>query len=435
MTIANRKRAAEDKQLEKKVRPPQNLETKTVETKSTGNEVANAFEDFMRAFESYKETNDERLAQVEQRIGTDVVTTEKMDRISQSLDDQKRKLDQLMVKGSRPVLGDQSFDFSDNEHKNAFNAYIRRGDEMGLRLVEQKALSQSSDPDGGYLVPDELDQQIGRRLSDLSPIRSISSVRQVTGSVLKKPFSQNGMAVGWVGETDARPQTTTAQLVELQFPTMELYAMPAATSSLLEDSAIDIDTWIMSEVEAAFAEQEGSAFVNGDGVNKPTGFLNAPQVDDASWSWGNLGYIATGTDAGFGDDPSDRLIDTIYSLKSGYRQNAKFVMNRKTQGTIRQFKDADGNYMWQPPAAPGQQAMLHGFPVVEAEDMPDIASDTMSVAFGDFERGYLVVDRQGVSVLRDPYSAKPYVLFYTTKRVGGGVQNYEALKLIKFGTA
>ncbi len=435
MTIANRKRAAEDKQLEKKVRPPQNLETKTVETKSTGNEVANAFEDFMRAFESYKETNDERLAQVEQRIGTDVVTTEKMDRISRSMDEQKRKLDQLMVKGSRPVLGDQSFDFSDNEHKNAFNAYIRRGDEMGLRLVEQKALSQSSDPDGGYLVPDELDQQIGRRLSDLSPIRSISSVRQVTGSVLKKPFSQNGMAVGWVGETDARPQTTTAQLVELQFPTMELYAMPAATSSLLEDSAIDIDTWIMSEVEAAFAEQEGSAFVNGDGVNKPTGFLNAPQVDDASWSWGNLGYIATGTDAGFGDDPSDRLIETIYSLKSGYRQNAKFVMNRKTQGTIRQFKDADGNYMWQPPAAPGQQAMLHGFPVVEAEDMPDIATDTMSVAFGDFERGYLVVDRQGVSVLRDPYSAKPYVLFYTTKRVGGGVQNYEALKLIKFGTA
>lgn len=435
MTIANRKRAAEDKQLEKKVRPPQNLETKTVETKSTGNEVANAFEDFMRAFESYKETNDERLAQVEQRIGTDVVTTEKMDRISRSMDEQKRKLDQLMVKGSRPVLGDQSFDFSDNEHKNAFNAYIRRGDEMGLRLVEQKALSQSSDPDGGYLVPDELDQQIGRRLSDLSPIRSISSVRQVTGSVLKKPFSQNGMAVGWVGETDARPQTTTAQLVELQFPTMELYAMPAATSSLLEDSAIDIDTWIMSEVEAAFAEQEGSAFVNGDGVNKPTGFLNAPQVDDASWSWGNLGYIATGADAGFGDDPSDRLIETIYSLKSGYRQNAKFVMNRKTQGTIRQFKDADGNYMWQPPAAPGQQAMLHGFPVVEAEDMPDIATDTMSVAFGDFERGYLVVDRQGVSVLRDPYSAKPYVLFYTTKRVGGGVQNYEALKLIKFGTA
>lgn len=435
MTIAISKTSTKDRHLEKKVLPSQTIETKTLETKATGNEVANAFEDFMRAFESYKQTNDERLAQVEQQIGADVVTTEKMDRISRSMDEQKRKLDQLMVKDTRPVLGEKSSILSDNEHKTAFTAYIRRGEEMGLRQMEQKAMSQSSDPDGGYLVPDELDQQIGRRLADLSPIRSISSVRQVTGSVLKKPFSQNGMAVGWVGETDARPQTTTAQLVELQFPTMELYAMPAATSSLLEDSAIDIDTWIMSEIEAAFAEQEGAAFVNGDGVNKPSGFLNAPQVDDTNWSWGNLGYVATGTDAGFGDDPSDRLIDTIYSLKSGYRQNAKFVMNRKTQGTIRQFKDADGNYMWQPPAAPGQQAMLHGFPVVEAEDMPDIASDSMSIAFGDFERGYLVVDRRGVSVLRDPYSAKPYVLFYTTKRVGGGVQNYEALKLIKFAAA
>lgn len=209
--------------------------------------------------------------------------------------------------------------------------------------------------------------------------------------------------------------------------------MPAATSSLLEDAAVDIDTWITSEIEAAFAEQEGSAFVNGDGVNKPSGFLSAPTVDDGSWSWGNLGYVATGVDGAFATDPSDGLIDTIYSLKAGYRQNAKFVMNRKTQSTIRKFKDADGNYMWQPPAAAGQQAMLQGFAVIEAEDMPDIASNSTSIAFGDFERGYLIVDRAGVSVLRDPYSAKPYVLFYTTKRVGGGIQNFEAIKLMKFG--
>lgn len=304
--------------------------SKAPETKATGNEVATAFEEFMQAFESYKETNDERLSQMEQRVGTDVVTTEKMDRISRSMDEQKRKLDQMIIKGSRPVLGSRSNPLHDDEHKNAFNAYIRRGDENSLRQMEAKAMSSSSDPDGGYLVPDELDQKIGRRLSTLSPIRSISSVRQVTSAVLKKPFAQNGMATGWVGETDARPQTATPQLAELQFPTMELYAMPAATSSLLEDSAVDIDTWIMSEVEAAFAEQEGSAFVIGDGVNKPSGFLNAPNIDDTNWSWGNLGYVPTGTDGGFGTDPFDRLIDTIYSLKSGYRQNAKFVMNRKT---------------------------------------------------------------------------------------------------------
>lgn len=403
------------------------------ETKASGSEVANAFDEFMRAFESYKHTNDQRLSDMEAQLSTDVLTTEKMDRISRAMDDQKRKLDQLMVKGARPQLSTRSSHYEHSEHKSAFDAYIRRGDETILRQVEAKSMSVSSDPDGGYLVPDELDHEIGRRLSDLSPIRAISSVRQVSGSVLKKPFAQNGMAVGWVGETDARPETSSAQLAELQFPTMELYAMPAATSSLLEDSAIDIDTWILSEIEAAFAEQEGAAFVNGDGVNKPSGFLSAPTVADESWSWGNLGYLATGTAGGFGIDPSDRLIDVIYSLKSGYRQNATFVMNRKTQSTIRQFKDGDGNYMWQPPAAPGQQAMLMGFPVVEAEDMPDIGTDTMSIAFGDFERGYLVVDRQGVSVLRDPYSSKPYVLFYTTKRVGGGVQNFEALKLIKFG--
>lgn len=408
---------------------------KAPEKKATGNEVATAFDEFMHAFESYKETNDQRLAQMEARVGDDVLTTEKMDRISRFMDDQKRKMDQLSIKGSRPVLGDRGGQFFDSEHTLAFNDYVRKGNEHGLRQIEAKSMSASSDADGGYLVPDEIDQEIGRRLSLLSPIRSISSVRQVSTSVLKKPFAQNGMAVGWVGETDARPQTNSAQLAELQFPTMELYAMPAATSSLLEDAAVDIDAWITSEVEAAFAEQEGAAFVSGDGVNKPSGFLSASTVDDASWSWGNLGYITSGADGAFASDPADSLIDMIYSLKAGYRQNANFVMNRKTQSTIRKFKDADGNYMWQPPAAAGQQAMFQGFSVIEAEDMPDIASDSMSIAFGDFERGYLVVDRTGVSVLRDPYSAKPYVLFYTTKRVGGGIQNFEAIKLMKFGTS
>ena len=212
--------------------------------------------------------------------------------------------------------------------------------------------------------------------------------------------------------------------------------MPAATATLLEDSAVDLETWIAEEVETAFAEQEGNAFVIGDGVNKPTGFLTAPAVDESSWSWGNLGYVATGTDGGFADpDGGDVLIDTIYSLKAGYRQNARFVMNRKTQAVVRKLKDGDGNYLWQAPANADSRAMLMGFPVVEAEDMPDISSDAFPIAFGDFRRGYLIVDRTGVNVLRDPFSNKPYVMFYTTKRVGGGIQDYDAIKLIKFGTA
>jgi HK97 family phage major capsid protein len=313
---------------------------------------------------------------------------------------------------------------------------MRSGDDRQLRALDTKAMSYGSGQDGGYLVPAETETEIGKRLSALSPIRSIASVRQVSSAVLKKPFSVSGPAVGWVAETAARPQTDTATLAELQFPTMELYAMPAATASLLEDTVVDLDQWISSEVEAAFAEQEGAAFISGDGTAKPKGFLSYTTVAEASWAWGKIGYTVTGVAGALpASSPSDILIDTVYSLKAGYRQNANWVMNRKTQAAIRKLKDADGNYLWQPPSAVGQRALLMGFPLVEAEDMPDIDDDATPLAFGDFGRGYLVVDRAGVRVLRDPYSAKPYVLFYTTKRVGGGVQDFDAIKLLKFGTA
>jgi HK97 family phage major capsid protein len=185
-------------------------------------------------------------------------------------------------------------------------------------------------------------------------------------------------------------------------------------------------------VEAAFAEQESAAFVNGDGVNKPKGFIASDIVKDDTWSWGKLGAVHTGGAAFPSSNPSDVLVELVYALKAGYRQNASFVMNRKTQSAIRKFKDSTGQYLWAPPASLGQSATLMGFPVVEAEDMPDIAAGACAVAFGDFKRGYLIVDRAGMRVLRDPYSAKPYVLFYTTKRVGGGVQDYAAIKLLKF---
>ncbi len=225
-------------------------------------------------------------------------------------------------------------------------------------------------------------------------------------------------------------------LAELQFPAMELYAMPAATATLLDDSAVNIDEWIAGEVETAFAEQEGTAFVTGDGTNKPTGFLSYTTVAEASWAWDKIGYIVTGVDGAFpASDESDILIDLVYALKAGYRQNAHWVMNRSSQAAVRKLKDDAGNYIWQPSAMAGQPATLMNFPIAESEDMPDIGSDEFAIAFGDFRRGYLIVDRRGVNVLRDPYTSKPYVLFYTTKRVGGGVQDFDAIKLLKFGTA
>jgi len=407
------------------------------ETKSHAGtaELSTAFEEFMTSFEAFKEANDERLAELETRMSADVLTTEKVERISKALDEQKRAMDRLVLKRARPPLGpDVESRVAQLEHKEAFEAYMRSGDERALRSLEAKAMSYGSGQDGGYLVPDETEREIGRRLALISPIRSIASVRQVSTAVLKKPFAISGPAVGWVGETAARPQTNTPTLDELQFPTAELYAMPAATPSLLEDSVVDLDQWIAAEIETAFAEQEGDAFINGDGSSKPQGLLNYTQVAESSWAWDKIGYVATGIDGDWPEsDPADILIDTVYALKAGYRQNAHWVMNRKTQAAIRKLKDGDGNYVWQPPAAPGSRAMLLGFPVVEAEDMPDIGSDATPVAFGDFARGYLVVDRTGVRVLRDPYSAKPYVLFYTTKRVGGGVQDFDAIKLLKFG--
>jgi HK97 family phage major capsid protein len=395
--------------------------------------------ELMRAFEAFKAANDERL---DEKRG-DVLLEEKVARIDAALDATSKKLDAITLKGARPAFGrdSQAQKSAQNsheaiEHKTAFEAYVRAGEATGLRALEAKAMSIGSNQDGGYLVPAEVETEIGRRLANISPIRSIAAVRTISSSVYKKPFMKTGPATGWVGETDARTQTTSPVLDELSFPAMELYAMPAATATLLEDSAVNIDQWIAAEVEQAFAEQEGTAFVSGDGDNKPTGFLHATTVAEASWTWGKLGFVISGADGAFPtEDASDPLIDLVYSLKAGYRQNGHFVMNRKTQAAIRKLRDADDNYIWTPPATAGGRAALMGFPVVEAEDMPDLAADSFSVAFGDFNRGYLIVDRAGVSVLRDPYTAKPYVLFYTTKRVGGGVQDFDAIKLLKFADA
>jgi HK97 family phage major capsid protein len=217
---------------------------------------------------------------------------------------------------------------------------------------------------------------------------------------------------------------------------MELYAMPAATQALLDDSAVNLDQWIAQEVETVFAEQESEAFVTGNGVNKPKGFMDYTKVANASWAWGSTGYIATGVAGGFAaSNPSDKLVDVIYALKAGYRQNGTWIMNRATQAAIRKFKDTAGNYLWQPAATADGTATLMNFRVMESEYMPDIATDAHALAFGDFKRGYLIVDRVGVRMLRDPYSSKPYVLFYTTKRVGGGIQNFEAIKTLKFGVS
>ncbi|CAO4184337.1 phage major capsid protein [Methylorubrum aminovorans] len=392
-------------------------------------------DEFARAFEAFKEANDTRLSEIETRLTADVVTEEKLARIDAALDQAKGRLDRISLDRARPPLGgvEPARDASATEHKAAFDLYVRAGESAGLKRLEEKALSAGSGPDGGYLVPPTIEREVLRRLAEISPIRAIATVRAVSGGQYKRAVSVNGPAAGWVAETAPRPQTDAPSLSELSFPAMELYAMPAATQTLLDDAVLDIDAWLAEEVETAFAEQESVAFVTGDGVGRPKGFLSYDTVANAGWEPGKLGFVATGAAGAFpASDPSDVLFDLIYALRAGYRQGASFVMNRRVQSAIRKFKDADGNYLWQPPLAADRAATLMGFPLVEAEAMPDLGAGNHSIAFGDFKRGYLVVDRVGLRTLRDPYSAKPYVLFYTTKRVGGGVQDFAAIKLLRF---
>ncbi len=387
-------------------------------------------DEFRGAFEAFKDANDRRLLEIEKKQSADVLSTEKVERIDRTLTEQKAAMDRINLNQHRPML-EASAGHIQSESKQAWGQYMRQGD-VG-RLLEAKQLSAGSDPDGGFVAPDETAHEITRLLQDASPMRQIAEVRQVGSSNFKKPVSRGGASAGWTGETAARPETQTPTLDLLAFPAAELYAMPAATQTLLDDSLSDIDQWLAGEVQDVFATQETTAFVNGDGIGKPKGFMAYTNTAEATQQWGEIGYIATGVAGDFAaTDPVDSLIDLIYAPKAVYRPNARFVMNRRTVSAVRKFKDADGNYIWQPGTAAGQPSTLLGYAVTEIEEMPDITSNANAIAFGDFRRGYLIVDRAGIRVVRDPYSSKPFVLFYTTKKVGGGVQDFNAIKLLKF---
>ncbi|HEY0925653.1 phage major capsid protein [Brevundimonas sp.] len=393
-------------------------------------EARAAMHEMMAAFEAFKGANDARLDEIERKASADSLLEEKVARIDQAVASAQARLDRVVSEGRRPPLGAEPKTIAAPEAKAAFDGYLRAGASVGL---ETKAGLSSGASSAGYVVPEQTERAIERRLMAGSPMREIATVRTVQAGVFRKPVSIAGVGAGWVAETAARPETDPATLSLLEFPAADLYACPAATQSLLDDALVDLDEWLAAEVEDAFAAQETQAFVNGDGTNKPRGFLDYDIVADGDQAWGEIGYVASGGAGAFAaTHATDRLIDLVYAPKAQYRPNARFVMNRRTVSAVRKFKDADGNYIWQPAQRAGETASLLGYPVSEIETMPDIAANAPAIAFGDFRRGYLIVDRAGVRVLRDPYSAKPYVLFYTTRRVGGGVQDFDAIKVMKF---
>ncbi|MBB4860053.1 HK97 family phage major capsid protein [Novosphingobium chloroacetimidivorans] len=347
-----------------------------------------------------------------------------VDALRTDVEDVKTRLDR-MGRAARPLIGGAAASI---EVKSFVDGYLRQG-----REAEVKSLSGAVAADGGYAVPREIDALIGARLKDISPIRSIAQVVQTGSAGYRKLVTTGGTASGWVSETAARPETATPSFAEIAPPSGELYANPAASQAMLDDAAFDLETWLADEIAMEFARAEGAAFVNGNGTNRPRGFLNAPSAatDDATRAFGTLQFLATGAAAGLGAEPENKLIDLVHALKSGHRQGASWVMNAATLAEVRKLKTSDGAFVWQPGLAAGQPDRLLGYPVVEAEDMPDIAAGTVPIAFGNFRAGYLIAERSATSILRDPFTNKPFVHFYATKRIGGQVLDSDAIKLLK----
>lgn len=341
------------------------------------------------------------------------------------VDEVKTRLDKVSRAASRPALSGAS---ASPEVKGFVDGYLRRG-----RETEIKSISGQTPSDGGYAVPREIDAMIARELTAISPIRAIAQVVQTGSAGYRKLVSTGGTASGWVSETAGRPGTDTPQFAEIAPPTGELYANPAASQAMLDDAGFDLESWLASEIAIEFARAEGAAFVSGSGSNQPEGFLSAPvsTAEDAVRAFGTLQYIGSGDDTGLGGSPETRLIDLVHTMKSGHRQGASFVMNSSTLAEVRKLKTADGAFLWQPGMVEGQPDRLLGYPVVEAEDMPDVAAGTFPIAFGNFRHGYLIAERSATQILRDPFTNKPFVHFYATKRVGGQVLDSAAIKVLK----
>ena len=425
--------------------------------------VNGAVDSLNRAFEEFKSTNDAKLKELEAKGAADPLLEEKLARIEANLDAAQKVADEaaLAVKRQSRIVTDENGSQIDMDakalhwargiakkrgtdvrefgakemdaYKSAFNSYLRK-EERTLSSEEIKALSVGSDADGGYVVHPDLTGRIVQSVFETSPMRAYAAIQVISTSELEGLHDLEEAAAGWVTETGARAATATPQIAKWTIATHEIYAKPQATQKILDDGEINMEAWLAAKVADKFARVEAAAFVTGSGSGQPKGFLSytaGTTLPD------QIEQIITGVDGGFAAAPNggDVLIDALYGLKQQYRANASWFMNRATMGLTRKLKDSDGAYLWSPGVAAGQPATLLGYPVASFEDMPDPATGSLSIAVADMREAYQIVDRIGIRTLRDPYSAKPYVEFYTTKRVGGAVINAEAIKIVKFAVA
>ncbi|MBS7668223.1 phage major capsid protein [Croceicoccus sp. 1NDH52] len=350
--------------------------------------------------------------------------------LRRDVEEVKGRLEKVSRAAARPMIdgGQPGTAMQSAEVKGFVNNYLRQG-----RETELKSISGAVQSDGGYAVPRELDAMIARSLKEISPIRQIAQVVQVGSAGYRKLVTGAGTSSGWVSDAAARPETATPTFHEIAPPTGELYANPASSQAMLDDAGFDLEAWLADEIATEFARAEGAAFVNGTGVDQPLGFLmsNQSAADDAARTFGSLQYVGSGNASGFDTAPEAKLIDLVHTLKASHRQGASWVMNSATMAAVRKLKTSDGAFLWQPGLIEGQPDRLLGYPIIEAEDMPDVAAGTTPIAFGNFRAGYLIAERTATSILRDPFSNKPFVHFYATKRIGGQVLDSDAIKLLK----
>ena len=401
-------------------------------------ELKETIESIGRAFEQFKAENDARLKEIEKKGHTDPLLAEKVEKINAdltALGAMKKQLEAIetaVARGQYPG-GGTAKDKEVIARAKAFT-HLMRGNIDSVKDMEiQASASTLSDPDGGFTVPEEVDTAIDRVQGTMSAMRRLATVRAISTDTYKKLVNQGGATSGWVAEKGTRAETSTPTLKEIAINTKELYAMPAATQILLDDSRVDIGAWLAEEVGIEFNEEEGDAFISGNGVEKPKGIAAYSMIPNANYAWGKVGYIAGGHATLLNN--ADKLIDLQHALKTSYRNGAAWLMNDATCGVIRKFKDGEGNYLWRPGLIEDKPDTLLGKPVEYDDNLDDIGAGKYPLFYANFKRAYLIIDRLGTRVLRDPYTSKPYVLFYTTKRVGGGIVMYEAIKALKIAAS
>lgn len=388
-------------------------------------QIEKKMEELGKAVHDMREENEKRLSEIEKKgysLSETQSALEKANKTIDLLQDEVKKIHTAMNRPGTLSSGSETQELA--EYKAAFRSYIKTGTEGNLKALQTKALSVGSDPDGGYLVLPQMSDEIVKKIFETSPVRQVASVQAISTDALEIIQDLDEADASWVGEVSARAETDTPQLKKIVIPAHEMYAKPKASQKILDDAFLNVEAWLAEKVADKFSRTEASAFVSGDGVNKPRGFLSYA----AGTGFEQIEQVVTG-DAD--DVTADGLIAVVTALKAFYKPGAAFMMKRATLGEIRKLKDLEGQYLWQPALSAGNPDLILGYPVYEADDMPAEAANALAVAFGNFRAGYQIVDRFGIRTLRDPYSSKPYVEFYTTKRVGGGVKNFEAIKLLK----